>query len=292
MSQGKGPKQHTSHWNGELGLLWTRYLPPCRPSWSEMVIYSKYLRQKQKKFPDRPIKLLILGSTTEFRDWGHQENMETTIIDCSADYNKSISWELRHKFPNERLKIQFWQDMSFSNEFDLIVGDLVIGNLSKDEIPLFLKRVANALKDGGLFMTKSFFSDEKWKKESLEDIFVNYYKNGITYSPYSSLVYDIAMNCVDKETNLLSFNYMFSQIEKLYEKGIVKRETFENFRYLGWQKEMKIVFYMPPFSLWEHWISENLKLLKKEYGKDLYSKNFPIYVITTKDQTYSNKGKG
>jgi hypothetical protein len=275
---------HVSHWNGELGLLWTRYLPPCRPSWSEMVIYTKYLRQRQQKSPKRPIKLLILGSTTEFRDWAHQENIEATILDCSADYNKAISWELKHKFASEKLMVGFWQDMSFSQEFDLIVGDLIIGNLSKEEIPPFLKKVADALKVGGFFMTKSFFSNEHWKYKSLEEIFYDYCKKGITYSPYSSLVYDIAMNCVDKESNILNFNFMFRQIEGLYHSGIIKKETFESFKNLGWQDSMKIIFYMPPFSLWEKWISESLKISKKEYGKDLYSKNFPIYITTTKEK--------
>lgn len=111
-------KPLVAHWNKELASLWTKNLPPCRPSWSEMTIYTKYLRERQAQFPHRKIKLLILGSSAEFRDWGHQENMDVTVIDCSKEYHNTIKREMKHKCCEERLIVQPWQDMTFENEFD------------------------------------------------------------------------------------------------------------------------------------------------------------------------------
>ena len=62
----------------------------------------------------------------------------------------------------------------------------------------------------------------------------------------------------------------------------MKEETFEKFKHLEWEKEMKFLFHIPTFTQWENWIAEYLKLHNKEYGIDLYSKDFPIYIITTK----------
>jgi len=277
-------KPLVAHWNKELALLWTKNLPPCRPSWSEMAIYTKYLRITQSQSPHHKVKLLILGSSAEFRDWAHQENIDTTIIDCSKEYHDTIEREMKHKCCEEKLVIQLWQDMSFKNEFDLIVGDLVVGNLYPEEIPPFLQRISKALKEGGFFMTKSFFRDENKPIKSYKQILLDYYKNGITYHPYPQLIYDIAMCCVDKKTGLLNFNHMYKETLKMYKSGIMKKETFEKFKHLGWEKEMKFLFYIPTFRQWENWIAEYLKIYTKEYGIDLYSKNFPIYIITTKSQ--------
>ena len=163
-----------AHWNKDLALLWTRNLPPCRPSFSEMYIYTKYLRKKQKKYPDRKIQLLILGSSAEFRDWGHQENMNVTIIDCSEEYHNTIKREMKHKHAEETLILNRWQDMSFHKEFDLIVGDLIIGNLYPNEVPPFLERIKDALMDDGYFMTKSFFRKDLEEIKSLDRIFKDY----------------------------------------------------------------------------------------------------------------------
>lgn len=271
-----------AHWNKELALLWTRNIPPCRPSWSEMAIYTKYLRKRQAQFPYRKIKILNLGSSAEFRDWGHQENMDVTIIDCSKEYHDAIKREMMHKYCEERLIVQRWQDMSFEDEFDLIVGDLVIGNLYPEEIPPFLKSISNALMEGGFFMTKSFFRYGNKPIKSYEEIILDYYRKGVTYHPYPQLIYDIAMYCVNKKTGLLNFNHMYKETLKIYKSGIIKEETFEKFKCLGWEKEMKYLFHIPTFKQWENWVNEYLEIHKKEYGIDLYSKNFPIYILTTK----------
>ncbi len=77
-------------WGKELAQIWTNYLPPYRVSWSELGIYSKYLRLLQHQFNEQSLKLLILGSTSEFREWGHEEHLNVTVIDYSNDYNGVI----------------------------------------------------------------------------------------------------------------------------------------------------------------------------------------------------------
>ena len=271
-----------AYWNSDLALLWTKNIPPCRPSYSEMSIYTKYLRIIQERNLFRKIKVLILGSSAEFRDWGFQENLDVTIIDCSKDYNLAIKRELRHKDCEEKLIIERWQDMSFDNEFDLIVGDLVIGNLYPEEVPPFLKRISRALIKDGFFMTKSFFYNENKPIKPYKEIILDFYKTGITYHPYSKLIYKIAISCMDKETNMLNFKQMYIETVKLYEAGIMKFETYKKFCDLGWDKDMKFLFHIPTIEQWEKWICENLIIYNKEYGLDLYSEDFPIYIITTK----------
>ena len=129
-------------------------------------------------------------------------------------------------------------------------------------------------------MTKSFFRDEGKSIRHMDQIFDGYYEKGTSYHPYQSLIYEIAMNCVDIETNLLNFNDMYKKIENHYKMGIIREDTFEKFCHLGWETEMKFLFHIPTVSQWEKWInSAGLAIHGKEYAKDLYSKDFPIYIL-------------
>jgi len=85
-----------SGWGRELATIWTNNVAPSRPSNSEMCVYTKYLRQLRETFRRR-IKILILGSTPEFRDWGYEENLIIHVVDKSEDYYNTVSREIRHK---------------------------------------------------------------------------------------------------------------------------------------------------------------------------------------------------
>lgn len=144
-----------SGWNRELATIWTNNVAPSRPSHSEMFVYTQYLRQLQKE-SNRPIKLLVLGSTPEFRDWGYDENLIVHVVDKSEEYYKTVSREIRHKNIQEHLHISSWESMSFDEQFDIIIGDLSIGNIEPNKFDDFLINIEKALAPGGLFMGKSF----------------------------------------------------------------------------------------------------------------------------------------
>lgn len=59
-------------WGKELAICWTRMVGPSRPTISELAIYTKYTRILQSNL-NRRLKILILGSTPEFRDWAFKK---------------------------------------------------------------------------------------------------------------------------------------------------------------------------------------------------------------------------
>jgi ubiquinone/menaquinone biosynthesis C-methylase UbiE len=268
------------YWGKELAKIWTNYLPPCRPSFSEMTIYARYLRKIQNKHPHRKLNLLILGSTSEFRDWGYEENLNVTVIDKSEEYHNQIKWEMKHKNVHERFVHQQWQNMNFKDEFDLIVGDLAIGNLKKEEISHFLKNIQKALKEDGFFMTKSFFRKDDYPIKRLDRIFSEYVKNNLNFHPFPLLIYDITLSCMDKDSGILNFSHQYNEIYKLYKSGLIDKNLLDTFSNLGWESNMKFEFYIPTVTEWEEMIKMHLKIYGKEYGEDVYSANFPIYIIT------------
>lgn len=273
-------------WGRDLALRWTRMVGPSRPTISELAVYTKYLRILQSHL-DRKVKILVLGSTPEFRDWAFEENLDVTVMDYSQEYHETISRELRHKsiVENKQGKEQFicddWINLNSIDEYDIIIGDLVIGNVPPQSLESFIEKVSKALKKEGLFLGKSFFVPRNYTKITPKELIKKYY-NGPPYHPYSFLSFDLTMYSIDDD-NMLSFEKQYNELKKLNEQGFLFNDTMAYFEDIGWDKEMKFKFHVPKVEEYEKLINKYLNIFDIEYGNDVYSHNFPLYIITKKD---------
>lgn len=279
-------------WNENLALVWTHMVGPSRPTISELAVYTKYahiLMQAKK----RRLKLLILGSTPEFRDWGFEENMEVTVMDCNLDYHNAIARELRHKSilyggqGAEILLLDKWQNLQAKNEYDIIIGDLAIGNIPPNELDNFLHKVSIALSDDGLFLGKSFFVPRNYKPIHPRELIKHYYE-GPVYHPYSALTFDLTIYSLD-ENYMLSFQKQYHELEILLSEGLISKETMSYFYNVGWNHNMKFGFYVPPVELYEELLTRYMSIYCIEYGIDVYSPNFPLYIVTKNNSTVFKK---
>lgn len=272
-------------WGKELAICWTRMVGPSRPTISELAVYTKYIRILQKKL-NRRIKILILGSTPEFRDWAFEENMEVTVMDYSKEYHETISREIRHKYiieneNQEKFICKNWIELDSRDEYDVIIGDLVIGNITPNQLNDFLYKISLALKKDGLFLGKSFFVPKDYKVIKPEDLIKQYY-SGHPYHPYSALSFDLTMYSID-ENNLLSFKRQYNELVKLKTKGLIKDETMSYFENIGWDNEMKFQFYVPSIEEYEKLVKKYLKIFCVDYSNEIYADKFPLYIITNKN---------
>lgn len=269
-------------WSQDVAQVWTKVVGPSRPTVSELSVYTKYTHELQNKL-NRRLDILILGSTPEFRDWAYEERMNVTIIDFSLDYHKKISREIKHKNileinDKEKLVVKKWEDMNFEQEFDIVIGDLAIGNVEPKKLEIFISNVANALRKDGLFLGKSFFKPEDYKPILHGQLANEYYSKNRGYHPYSYFVFDLVMNCLD-ENNMLCFKDLYNEVVSLKTNGLITDTEMECFENIGWDTEMKFVFHVPNIKDYESIINRYMKIEKIEYGMDVYSKNFPLYII-------------
>ncbi|EGU60139.1 hypothetical protein VINI7043_00327 [Vibrio nigripulchritudo ATCC 27043] len=269
----------SSGWGTALAEKWTNYYPPCRVSASELQIYSNALKEIRNKFRNERIKVLILGSTSEFRDWAHEENLDTTVVDFSLGYYQKISEQMKYKHAKSELINKRWQEMEFSEEFHIVVGDLVVGNVNEFELPDFLNRVRCSLIAGGVFVTKSFFSNSEYRKSSLDSILSDASQYRLHGNVFSRYIFDIAMHCLNVEENTLSFSYMHQEIYRLYKLKLIDEDVFNLFDKLGWQDNMKFSFFMPSSKLWEDKLLSIFSDYQKAKSQDVYSDNFNVYTI-------------
>ncbi len=263
-------------WGKKLAKIWLNYVPPSRPSYSEMCIYTMHLRKIQKKLKKKA-ELLILGSTAEFRDWGYEQFLNVTVLDFSYDYYLESSIGMRHRNLKEVLVEKKWQDMDFENKFDVIIGDLVIGNLKPKDVEDFLRKVSRALTKNGVFMTKSLFR-KRGASKNLEEILIEYYTGYTHYHPFTKMMYDLNFSCMNN-SELLDFQTMWKKVTDAFRAGILKKDTYDFFSKLGWQHNMKFQFYIPAIDLWESMLKKIFAGYDKRYGEDIYSYDIPVYII-------------
>lgn len=262
----------------KLAYLWTNNVAPSRPSCAELCVYTKYLRYLQSKITDRKIRLLVLGSTPEFRDWGFDENLDISVVDKSQSYYELISRELRHKNLKETLYIQNWEDMKFETKYDIIIGDLAIGNVNPSLFNKFLQNVNDSLTDEGFFLGKSMIWNENDTIKSPREI-VSEYRKSVRIHPYTFINHQLGLYCLDKSSYILNFSNMYNELFLLYITGELEGEIFEYFQNIGWDTEMKFKFFAPSQKIFIELVNQYLNFVKFEHTLDYYTKVFPIYII-------------
>ena len=273
-------------WDNNLALIWTNMVWPSRPSISDLSIVKKYADKLRRKY-NRRLKILILGSTPEYRDFAFEENMQATVIDKNPSYHHTINREIRHKTlvdtPNyETIVFDSWENLSFEKEFDLIVGDLVIGNVMREKLPDFLSRVAKALKDDGLFIQKSIYSIQRDKAMSSEEIVSEYYKKYRGYHLYSYLVHAISMNVVDDD-HMMRFNKLYKEFQRLYSQGLIEEQDMQYIDSIGLNNDMEFAFYMIPIEEYEELVKKFFNIYTVEYGSDIDAKYMPTHILANKN---------
>lgn len=267
-------------WTKETALVWSNYVPPCRPSRFELDLCSSIITLTRGHTKSPP-SVLILGSTNEFREWAFEENCKVTLIDYSSDYYQEITKALKYSVRETVLHCT-WQEINFDQEFDLIVGDLVVGNLKPHEVDDFLQRIKRALKQNGSFVTKSFFYNKQRFVDDPE-FFLKEYEMLYSYlDPFPVNAYNLTISAMDKSTNMLRFENMLSIIQANYKKGIVSAKTHDRYMQFGWDGIVKGDFYVMPKAQWEKLCKYYFKNCRVTLGPYLWSKDFPIYILTNK----------
>ncbi len=270
-----------SGWDKNLAYIWTNNVSPSRPSNSELCIYTKHLRKLQLKKRQK-IKMLVLGSTPEFRDWGFEQNLDICVVDKSREYYNCISREIRHKNLKETVFFQSWEKMQLNRQFDLIIGDLAIGNVNPNCFDIFLRNIKSALSDDGLFLGKSFIWSEEERIKTPLEIIKDFQLHRYLH-PYTYINHQLALYCLDRDDYTLDFSVMFNELKKLYDSGNIDNNIFSFFTDIGWNSEMKFKFFSPSQKVFINYVNKELKFIGFEHSEDCYTNVFPIYVITKGD---------
>lgn len=280
-----------SNWNSELALTWHNVLPPLRPSPSEVEIYREYLKfiSSNSNFPD--CNALILGTTNEFRKLFHEERFNVTIVDISEDYHNEISNEIKSKkYSNERVVYCNWLDILNNKDiseksYDIIIGDLAIGNINPEKLNIFLEQISNLLKDGGFFLGKTIFSTnhKNYTQSEINNLFDEYLHDEELQQKvnlYEYSIYPLALFATDRN-NKVNFTKMYSKAKQLSSQANVKEHLLD--LYIGettsFKDKMKMDFYVYPIKEFLNAALDYFYIYDVKYAEDYYSSDFPLFVL-------------
>ena len=272
MTKNKNP------WGNSFSSVWQYNVPPARPSFAELVLYSKHLQEIQNNLKEKA-KILILGSTPEFRDWAFEKNVESTVVDYNKENYRALNRFMHHQDINESFIESNWLQINIKERFDLAVADHAFGVLKREDVSIFLKNVADALKKNGIFITKQYFCF-KMSYKNLEELFKSYYEK----LPYENILEATMNELISFEamdTGSFSFKDVFAKLKKLYSDKIIKAEDFKKFSDLGWEN-INFKLFIPTEVEWKKLINQYFEVLSIERTDDIYAETMPIYFLKKK----------
>lgn len=248
-------------YNENVALLWSELVGPYRPSISELNVYTEICHNLQENFK-RKLDILILGSTTEFRDWAYEENFNVTVIDANYEYYKEISKYLKHKniIKNENVVTCKWEEMNFNNEFDIVIGDLVLGTVEKSKIEIFIKKIHKSLRNHGVFLGKNYLIPNKYIKKSPEEIAKKYILTSSYYNPVFFMISDLVLYSVD-ENNMIDFKIIYDELLKLKNKNVINNDILNKFKIIKLESRINFKYNVPDQNKYETLI-KNILILK------------------------------
>lgn len=143
---------------------WQRYGPPARPSAQDIARLRERMRRllPPEGGPAPAAQVLVLGSTPEIRDMlARLEGVFVTLIDRVLPMMQAMT-EMMTVDPPEEVWIRGdWLTAPLpAGYFDVVLSDLVLGNLAPDDQRRLIARVRDVLKPSGRWLCRADCVDE------------------------------------------------------------------------------------------------------------------------------------
>ncbi len=265
-------------WDMKMAEAWRNFPQPVRPCESEIKIISKYLDDLIKK-KGKNTKILILGSTPEFRDIAHSRNLPAYVVDYSEDNHRALT--LLKKFKGKEVLFkQDWRKLKLKDKYDLVLAEASLNMVKKDEMPIVLKNVNNILAEDGLFISKT------WVRLPAKGLSVENMLN-IYRKKYGKLNLNSSMNqyfyslWYDSKNDTISIRDHYFKFKELHSKGILTKKEFDSFENLSFDTT-PLHLYLPYPHVFEKIAKKYIKLERAHFPKLPGMNRVPLYVMRKK----------
>lgn len=266
-------KQFT--WAKAKAMDWKNYLPPTRPSISELAVIEKYFVELINLNPKKIFKLAILGCTVEYRSLAHKYGMNVTLIDVSELHCKILSKQPMTYTGVETFLSLDWRKMEIKEKFDIVLGDLVVNMLNTVDRDSLLKNVSSILAPDGVFISRNWIKTNDGLSDfaSVVNFVREKYPNVNFYTATAGFVYPAYIN--DTE---------FADVEKLKNdlEDLKKNKLVSNNEYKYWHDRLKYeIKGISTISLesMNEQIAKCFKIESVKEGIDIFSDKFKIFFL-------------
>ncbi len=287
-------------WNSDMANVWKSIYPPSRPSQSEIECYRYYFKKVKNNAEVYKPKVLILGSTKEIRMLSAEMGFITTVVDYNENYYQEVSKELPIDIvKQEELVVSNWSDMLMhtklrNKRFDIIISDLAIGNIKPEKLEVTLENITRLLRKGGYLLGKNLysFSRDIINRDVIKNMLYNYLRDtdSTCESAYADTMYNLSIFATqESESRKINFDNIYTMVYQICHE-LNKTDSCLYEVYCGdktsFKKKMELSFYTYPLFEVVKIIQKELYFIDTSYGKDSYSKKFPLMVFTKRDDNF------
>ncbi|MFC1753955.1 hypothetical protein ACFL96_11295 [Thermoproteota archaeon] len=263
-------------WTNDFAKLWGNFKPPVRPSRYDLAVLREYLDKKIKK-KGKKVRVLILGSTPEFRDVVLRRKLVPYVVDYHKD--NYIAMGTLRKYKGKEIHIhQDWRKLKLKEKFDLVFAEASLNMLKKKEVPVVLKRVNSLLEEDGLFLSKTWLKTEK---KLTMDYIIKLYRKKYRHMKFKFAMSNLNYSFSCGKGTSVNTKKEFFRMKKLYEKGILTKAEFDSYCNLGYEVSNLDIF-MPLKKWFDSTARKYMKIKKIIYPKPIGPSKMPIYVLGKK----------
>ncbi len=287
-------------WTKESAKTWISMKAPSRPSACELEIYREYFKKvKAETSSTEKPKVLILGSTAEFRKIAFDEGFSVFVVDYSKDYYNEISKEIETNILDAEIYIQAdWCNMSDHlkeeySKFNIIIGDLAIGNIPPERLSDFFKNISLLLSPNGFFLGKSVYKYSNYtltKENLMKQLLEAAEDSSITKDNlYEHIMYPLSIfaGTFDEKNGYqeIDFSALYEIIKEFNEKynsEITPEDKFSIYldESTRFDKKMPKHFYIYSYNkIFDNLDNNELFIDDVRYGNDTYKDFFPLLII-------------
>jgi len=262
-------------WDNPLAENWKNQVPPARPSPAECVVFKRFLDEKIRQKGNQT-KVLILGSTPEFRDLINNAWLTAHCVDYSKENYEAFAL-LKKMDGVEQFYQQDWTAMRLPEKFDLIFAEAALNAISKADAQNVCKSVKEHCAPEGLFIVKNWIRMPK-KSVSLPKILKTYreqFKGNfkqMTILPLYSFLYDEVENCI-------ALKDIFLSVKRYFQEGILRREEFASFENLGYETTKHQLFF-PLEEEFNDLVAPFFAIKEKIIPEPIGMNTIPVYVLS------------
>lgn len=231
-------KQKHNPWlKTSLAWRWVKYWKePARPLKQELN-YIKELLRRMKRKGENP-QVLILGSTSEYRDLMIDSGLRATVVDFWSENHHILSHKMRHFKHYKRREIyvkQKWQEINIGRKFNLIIGHFALNVNVFSQWEAILKSIQKHLKKDGIFFTNCWvrLSNKKPDFKKVIDEYNKRWKN--KYSLWLAMMPKIYFSAYNVKNEWMAYQDLCQVFERAYQDKLVSQKDYHDYLNMGYK---------------------------------------------------------
>lgn len=236
-------KEIKGDWKVGLVEHWRYYLPPVRPCPSDLEFIKKKILEKIEEYngDKSKIKLLILGSTSEYRNLCGELGIKCYCFDFSKPNFDYLAEEVKNKSKEVCIEGN-WLDgipkslkkIKENEKFDFILGDCVFNITIIKNHKKLVNTIFKLLKKEGSLIPRTFFKEKK-EKITYEEMIEKYRKQGSKKPIFTWLAKDLYLGAFKEGQEFILVKQIWENLVKLHEKELISDDELEELSKLSFE---------------------------------------------------------